>query len=78
MMLSIRFRWPQVDRIIDTANMQVPLGKSDLDIRFPETPVDFLVKFTFYLDPVIGISYKNAKLEIERTLPETQKQHLRL
>jgi hypothetical protein len=63
--LSARFRWPQVDRIIDTAQTQVPLGKGDLDFRFPETPVDFPMKIAFYLDPVIGIPYIGAKLEVE-------------
>lgn len=45
--------------------MQVPLGKGNLDFRFPETPVNLLVKFTCYLQPVVGIQYPDAKFEIE-------------
>ena len=56
--------------------MQILLGKGDLDFRFPESPVNLLVKLTLHLQPIISIHYPDAKLKIEGTLPETQKQHL--
>ena len=61
----LSFRRPQNDRFIHTAQMQIPLGKGNLDFRFPETPVNLLVKLTFYLQPVISIHYPDAKLEVE-------------
>jgi hypothetical protein len=45
--------------------MQIPLGKGDFNVRFPETSVDFLVEFTPYRQPVISIHYPYAKLEIQ-------------
>jgi hypothetical protein len=45
--------------------MQIPLGKGNLDFCFPKTPVNLLVKVTFYLQPVISILYPDAKLKVE-------------
>ena len=39
----------QNDRFIHTAQMQIPLGKGNFDLRLPETPVDLLVKLAPYL-----------------------------
>jgi len=72
------FRRSCNNRFSETAHMQIPLGKSNLDSRFPKTPVNFLVKLAFYTQHFISIQHPNTKLEVERALPETLKQHLRL
>ena len=64
-----------MNRLTHTAQMQIPLGKGNLDFRFPESTVNLLVKLAFYLQPFSNIQGPDAKFEVERTLPETQKQH---
>ena len=56
--------------------MHIPLGKGNLDFRFPETPVNLLVKVAYDREPVISILYPDAKLKVKRALPEIHKQHL--
>ena len=71
--LSGRFRRPQNDRFIQTAQVQFLLGKGNLEFRFPETPVNLQVNVTSYLQPVIRIQYPDAKLKVECALTEILK-----
>jgi hypothetical protein len=61
------------NRFIQTAQMQISLGKGNLDICFSESSVNLLVKFTADDQSVIGIQYPDAKLEFESAFSEVQK-----
>ena len=41
-------KWWRWEILIDGAQMQVPLGKGDLDASFPKSLIDLLVEFTRY------------------------------
>ena len=56
--LSVSFLRPQSDQFIHTAQVEIPLGKGNLDVRFPESPINLLVKVTFCQQPIIGIQYR--------------------
>jgi len=53
------------DRFSETAHMQILLGKSNLDSRFPKAPINFLVKLAFHTQHFMSIQHPNAKLEVK-------------
>ena len=50
-----------------TTQMQITLGKGDLDFCFPEPAVNLLVNFAADHQPVIRIQHPDAKLEVKRS-----------
>ena len=64
-----------MNRPVETAHVQIPLGKGNLYIRLPESPVNTQVNLGYCNQPLITILNPDVKFEIERALSETQKQH---
>ena len=64
--------------ILHTAHMQVALGERNLNARLAKPAINVLMQVTGHLPPGVEVRDPGAQLKIERTVPETAEQHLRL